>query len=574
MAVEQSFKDSVFNAIDINEVIWIDDRFAKTANKLEDDYLDEIATLYETGKEQLCEFSAFSGLDWGLPLEVVCEELPKDTEVISAFYRYLGREIPDLSTSQFDDLANLLEEASGSKVNNLSHANWVEKKAELLEKDGIKLFLIDLNFEKEGLAEDHGKTIILELLSENIENCYLVLFTSETHFGREEESKRTLIIEGLNDDIKHHHFSVLSKKIIESADDDVSLEFKSAEFLKRIFLRKLSSGMVDSVEKAIIESLKSLKSDLSQNSIYEVDTSIFNNSLKEGVSEFELLHRLFSIKQKEILHKCLTEEPENIEKLKAFRSVQMAKTSTKEKEFIKGFMPTTSSFISLRNTEMFDSSINIIHAPLSSGDVFYFKINEKEEKYILIDQSCDLSVRGSTGKRKSDEVLLIPFEEKTFKQNKSGTESYQKSVNELKYYLLKIASADSDCTFYRFDFSSAITVNSHLLDLAVFNTLGNLTFDITQDDHNLLVLPGWIKRFNDFKNKVITDDSKINVDLPLCYRIFSLLHDEKLPVQQSATSISINGKRINKLRSPFIEELMFSYYVSYKARIAFEMDYS
>jgi hypothetical protein len=568
MAAQLTFKDSVFNAIDINEVIWIDDRFAEQALKLEDDYLEEIATLYETEKEKLSEFPPFAQLDWELPLEVVREVLSKSTEVISDFYRYLGREIPDLSTDQFNELACLLEDASGSKISHLSNAEWEQQKDAILENLSIKLFLIDLNFDKEGLSEEHGKTIICELLNRNIENCYLVLFTSETNFGHEEESKRAIVIDELNDGVKHHHFSVLSKKIVENESGNVTLEFKSAEFLKRIFLRKLSSEMVDTVKDTISTSLDALKDELSQNSIYEVDTAIFNKSLAEGLSEFDLLHRLFSIKQKEVMHKNLTDNPELIDKLKIFRSVQGPIICENEKAYIENSMMTSSHFISLRHNEMFDLSINIIHSPLSCGDVFNFTLGDVVKQYILIDQPCDLSVRGDSGERIAKEVLLVPFEVK-----KRSPAEFRKDQNLDKHYMMRKASDSAKKEYYRFDFSGAINVNSHLLDLAVFNTKGELNFTVGQADDELLFLPGWIKRFATFKESVV-DGEVLKENLPVKYKIFTMFEDEKFPVTVTDKTIAMIGKRVKQLRTPFIEELMSSYYVDYKARTAFEMDFS
>jgi hypothetical protein len=568
MDLQIDFKKSVFDAIGIHEVIWIDDRFAETSNNLEDEYLADISARHENEDiEGIQDFLAFEEVNWELPFDVIKGTLPKDDITISAFYKHVGQGVPDLSLSQFDNLITLLNEASNSMVN-LSCSEWEERKDNILKEEGAKLFLIDLNFEKEGLAVDHGESIICELMSLNTENCYFVLFTSETNVGIEEESARKSVIDKLTPGTDHHHFSVLSKNILDEGDGKVSLDFKSAEFLKRIFLRKLSSEMVDTVKATISTSLDALKYDLSQNSIYEVDTAIFSKSLGEGLSEFDLLHRLFAIKQREVMHKNLTDNPVLIDKLKSFRSVQGSITDKHEDAYIKKSMMTSTHFISLRHNEMFDLSINIMHSPLSCGDVFNFTQGEVVKQYILIDQLCDLNVRGSTGERIAKEVLLVPFEVK-----KRSPAEFRDDQNLDKYYMMQKASDSIKKEYYRFDFSGAINVNSHLLDMAVFNTKGELSFTVGQEDDDLLFLPGWIKRFVTFKECVINED-RLKESLPAKYKLFTMFDDDKFPVTMTDKTISMNGKRIKKLRTPFIEELMSSYYVDYKARSAFEIDFT
>jgi len=568
MDLQTNFKQRVFDAIGLNEVIWVDDRFAEGSNKLEDEYLLEISVLHENeNTEEIASLPIFDGIDWELPFDIIKEKIPTDDVSISAFYSQLNKGVPDLSHKQFDDLITLLNEASQSMLH-LSHSKWLESKESIIKTAGTKLFLIDLNFDKEGLPADHGESIVCELMNLNTENCYFVLFTSETNVGVEEEAARKSIIDKLDANADHHHFSVLSKNILDEGDGKVSLDFKSAEFLKRIFLRKLSSEMVDTVKTTISTSLDGLKDILSQNSIYEVDTAIFSKSLGEGLSEFDLLHRLFAIKQREVMHKNLTDNPSLIDKLKNFRSVQGAVPNKHEEAYLKKSIMTSPHFISLRHNEMFDFSINIIHNPLSCGDVFSFTQGEDVKQYILIDQLCDLNVRGTSGERNAKEVLLIPFEVK-----KRSPAEFRDDQNLDKYYMMQKASDSAKKEYYRFDFSGAINVNSHLLDLAVFNTKGELIFTVGQYDDELLFLPGWIKRFSIFKESIISGD-QLKDSLPMKYKVFCMFEDEKFPVTITDKTISMCGNRVKQLRSPFVEELMSNYFVNYKARTAFDIDFS
>lgn len=590
MTVEK-FKQSVFDAIQIDNVIWVDDRFSPQNHSIVREYIANVESVAESAPDKLINFALFHdcGIDTSNPFETWKDLIPTDDGAIAAYYQYLEEDKPDFTTTEFNELISIFDQHSSGTINRLSLAEWKAQKATWLSTNSRNLFLIDYNFEHESESSTYGKDIVEDILNQkDLSDIYCVLFTSEAQHGKEEEEKRNKIIKEMNPDINSYNFSVLSKSIITSSDDEgVCIHFKASEFVKRIFLRKLSADMVDSISDGLIASIKELKNDLSQHSIYEVDHSIFTNSLSEGASEFELLHRLFSIKQHQSLNELLLKSDLLAKKLCKFRSVQSVVYEDKaHKEYIGRIIPVNNKFANLRLEEIFDKSINSIHSPLSSGDIFDFN----GKLYILIEQACDLSVRGLDGKRKLTEAILIPFEEREIKNSNTKEKASFASKQALeKFYLLKIPNTTSKNYYCLFDFSEAVTVNINWLDLCVFNKCGSLKLENNAEPAELVHLPGWrLKYYNIVKKmspivprsyyQALTYSSvKENCDLDALksdFGVFSLTIKPCFNYFVSPCSLAMSGKRIKRLRHSFMESLSRAYFVGYKSRGALENDFS
>ncbi|MCT8876773.1 hypothetical protein [Shewanella xiamenensis] len=470
MSVEL-FQQSVFNAIKLDNVIWVDDRFSSTNKTVIDEYVDNVQATAEVSPESISSFKIFidNGIDVTSPFDTWKELIPTNDDAINAYYKFIGKSKPDFTTTEFNDLIDIFNEHSTGEIKKLSLLEWNEQKNTWLSTNAKNLFLIDYNFEHEGASETFGKNIIEDILTKaELTDIYCVLFTSEANHGKEEEEKRYKIISQIDTSYNKHNFSVLSKSII-SDEDEVCLKFKASEFVKRIFLRKLSTEMVGAISESLTSSIEELRQEFSQNSIYEIDRTIFSNSLGEGASEFELLHRLFTIKQQQSINKLLEKDGSVISKLSSFRSVQTVsfngEDNKKYKEYLDKVIPVSNKFANLRIDEIFDNAINSINSPLGSGDIFEFS----GKTYILIEQACDLSVRGYNGNRKLNEAILIPFEEREIKNSTvKEKESFSKKVALDKFYMLKIPNHRSNSFYCLFDFSEAITVNVNCFLMIIY----------------------------------------------------------------------------------------------------------
>ncbi|EGR2963208.1 hypothetical protein DMW05_24585, partial [Vibrio parahaemolyticus] len=200
MAVEQ-FKQSVFDAIKLDNVIWVDDRFSPQNNSIVDDYLSSVEVFSQANPEAISNFEHIvnNNIDISEPFEIWKENLPTEDHVISDYYSHIGQTKPDFTTTEFNGLIDIFDQYSIGKLEKLSLSEWNEKKSNWLTSNSRNLFLIDYNFEHEGASKTFGKEIIEEILNQTqLSDIYCVLFTSEAKHGLEEEAKRNEIIKELN----------------------------------------------------------------------------------------------------------------------------------------------------------------------------------------------------------------------------------------------------------------------------------------------------------------------------------------------------------------------------------------
>ncbi|EHK7590064.1 hypothetical protein IBP93_004757, partial [Vibrio parahaemolyticus] len=200
MAIEH-FKKSVFDAIQLDNVIWIDDRFAPENGDFKEDFLAEVQSQYETNPEIIKNFDQFSSIDElssELPFDIWKEQVPDDETTIENFYKHIDKDLPDFTPEEFQSLIDIFKSHTRGDVRQLSAKQWNSEKSFWLRSPDDNLFLIDYDFSRENLAKDHGKLIVSDVLNGELNNFYCVLFTSETKNGSEEESERFNIIQQIN----------------------------------------------------------------------------------------------------------------------------------------------------------------------------------------------------------------------------------------------------------------------------------------------------------------------------------------------------------------------------------------
>lgn len=577
MALEE-LKKSVFEAISIDEVIWIDDRFNSSSTSIDDTYFETIKAAYEAERDKLESFDAFSEIEWDIPIEqlIADDAFPKEADLIHKFLLHMGIDESDYTKDEFEEIEGILSELSTSSITNkFSGTEWSANKNKFEIPDKRYLILVDINFEKEELPKDHGKTLIKEILQKDCyQNSYCVLFTSETQVGSQEEAERKSIVNDL--EAGHtHNFSVLSKMITNNdTPEGVCVSFKTIDFVRRIFLRKLSVDILDSLTKQLIDNLSDMRKDLGKYSIYELNNTVFNKSLNEGSSEIELFNRFISIQHHQTMYDSLSNDEQIIKNLVNFRSVQSVKLEKVHEEYIDNLYSSSSEFHSLRLKEIFDSTINTFHSPLSVGDIFIFPTKDDKDQpvnkeYMLISQPCDLIVRGG-GERNKPYVTLVGFKRVSKSKN-----SLQKEQGKPFHYFTRFPDKEGGSKYLQFDFRDSFIVNANLLDMCVFSKQGELAFNSQEDMSELIYLPGWIKRYRTFKEALFDSPSgNVKTDLPSEYSAFTLIPNDYMKAEFFGKEVKINGSRVERLRSPFVDDVMKKYFVQYLNRFAFEKDFT
>ncbi|MCK2069271.1 hypothetical protein [Aeromonas caviae] len=594
MTTVEKFQEAVFTNIGIEKVIWIDDFFRDNIEDdqaLQEQLYSKIEVLCTADLlDPLQSIGELSEIDFKQPFSIIKSSLPTSPDVVKTILSKLsGSESEDLNKDTFNNFIALFSRYF--EFESMSLKTWNSQKDEIVKNDKT-LFFVDLDFSKDGGAVDEGKYIVQYLLTHRLDSQYCVLFTHNCLHGAAEETQRYDIIQGFPEEIRHHTFSVLSKSIF-GHDDRLGVDFKAPEILKRAFIRKLCSELAHSISDAMKQSIDDINNQLNQHSIYELDGSIFYRSVKEGASEFDVLHRLFSLKQTTALHKLIESKTHIISDLKKLRDIQKiqfkpANVDDREPhKFLKTMFKPGELFLQLRESEIWTSShtINMIHAPLRCGDTFIIQSEGTPEKhYVLLEQSCDLIVRDNGG-RKLNEAVLVPFDlVKITKGVITSPGEYKDekldTINSLsKYYTLATPGTSTDTII--FDFSKSFNVNLNLLDLCVFNTDGSATFHSTQKEcPDMIFLPGWMERYHSLYARLVIEDSgtaKIRSKDNICgtHLNFTLDAGEDTRVKLSITDcqLSINIRRGDKLNSPFVDSLLRRLY-NHKTRLPLEHDFT
>lgn len=586
------FQKNIFNTVGIERLVWIDDFFSQSNNSNpQQDCIQTIKVLYESGQHEKLNslnqlpFLKEKPLDFSQPL-IVLEDKLKDIinkETVSTFVSKLSQldenfeKKQDFQPECFENMKNIfLNNLDQENVITLSLSQWGNENKKILESinnESSILFLVDLDFskEKDGAARA-GIDIVKKILSTNVyENSYCVLLSHEINLGSQEEYTRASILKEIGISKNQINFSVVSKKILK--EDKVGIEYKVPFLLQRIYLRKINASLTNLLIRHLTKELTNFSNDLSQRSIYELERVLFDSSEYEGVSEFESLMRIILIKQKQIVDCLLHEENSHlVNKLAKLRELRQCGDS-ELKEFNKDIkqyhqklkeIVIGSNFCQLRYTELFDENVNVLHSPLTSGDIFYLQdIADSSilKKYILIAPDCDLIVR-SDGTRKLHEVVFIPIREENLKPASTRKEGYS--------YVIFYNEGDKQKKAYIFDFSKAFSVNPNFLDLCVYNSCGEVYFNLSSPPKppSVPFIKGWKMKYEQLCSLLTKKEETINK-----LSIFSLTSTD-FEIVNTSNTVGINGLlRKKRLNHPYSIYLLQKYY-AYKSRNGEKHDFT
>ncbi|CAN5348954.1 hypothetical protein BH09VER1_BH09VER1_28160 [soil metagenome] len=479
-------------AAGITKVIWIDDFFAiPQRNELDEmlrkllvdakqigqtevafeDFVFDLAKSISSIHGQCDEI--FPGLSDD-KLRKFCEVL-KNVEITSP---NKSAEIdPDLTDDEFSELKREL----GNFLRFFSLGTWTSSGAlEFKNADANTLFLIDKQFKREN--PNYDGLDILKVLVEKT-NAFCIMFT---HTCTEKSQNEARVEFAISDRIPRHKFSVLSKQ--QEGATQISDRFARALF--SAFTHRFTGELAFTLSESIKQKIESVAEELASQSVFDLDRAFFQNSKEEGVSEFDVLARIFSVAQKHSINSNLLspELQEQIRKTREFR-----KNTSAYRIKWPGSDGMT-FFRYWRKHEVFldAKGLNSLHAPLCCGDVF--KRKEGDVKYVFLAQPCDIMVR-QDGRRRTSVGLLAPIKEGTLAQGESSG---------YRFYEIR-GVFDSDKTL-RIDFLNVIVVDVCVLDLAVFNNEGEVEIIRDQPEPAIALTEGWLRRFKKAKALFFSPD--------------------------------------------------------------------
>ena len=560
-----SLKD-VLNVIGISQVIWIDDCFAQVDLDAElINYIKaKIVELRVSGKK--LEHPLFKNLDYEVPANIfdkeIEERLNKNGDklpiILDSIIMQLSSDnegglepYRDFTPAQIKELQSLFDNL---KVYSLTE--WMKCKEDVFKTCNEKtLFLIDREFDREGYSPAEYGDELISSVSEHADKSFCIMFT-RTVGDSDVESLRREVANGVN--VPIHKFSVMSKRACGNYSSDVSPNLIKA--LRVVFVQLICYELASITADIMKNSLDSAVKDLASLSINAIDTAIFRNSSEEGASELDVVTRLLNLHQRMKVQSELIPRKKEIfaklEKLRTVRDFQIGSANDPDIHRSSDLLKTW------RKREIIDPPevINLIHSPLSCGDIFKNTVNNK--LYVLITQPCDLIVRGLDGHRSAMEGFFVNLYHEVL------AEKYKS--DRYRYFIIEGVDLIKDRSWI-FDFRDVATVNLDLLDLAVYNEDGNVRWVKDQSEPSAL-LPGWKKRFS----KQIKINSYFNGKASQISKKM-LSQNEKITHCNAEIKdnkyYGISYQRFGRLRSPYSEALLGSY-AAFIARTAFDHDFA
>lgn len=590
--METNVTNLLSKAIGIEEIIWIDDNFSQTSiNEKEkdiniDNIVAQVESILDTNAQDI-DLEAILGLNLkqynnnkGPILKNIKDKLHSNDTNLYLILKQLESKFSEeeLTVSAIQNIVNTLN--SFFKVVKISLSDWKKKKYELMSKNQNKLFLIDKEFDNEGGTKNDGIMIIEEILRKSIEETQqkdainsdfpiCILFTHKCQDNEEELEKiRKDTYSDLKDsipDLPSYCVQVLSKsKFADPKKGRTNL----IPTLKTLLVRRTLTKMAYSLKNNLNKNINDITDLLINSNIHELEDVIFGSTNKEGVSELELLDRIYHLHQRKVLSELISTTPNIIEDIIKLRNIR---------ESLKNNISTTSSesksyaeFIAMRRQEVWTNEdiINKIHMPISNGDIF--KIGAKE--YILIAQPCEIAIRRN-GKRKTDIAILAPISRQ---DNNNIIDKLADKLRSGICYAFSEHAKDNSQWYVEFNFSFYVNIN--VLDLCTFNEQGEATFSSQSSKPRILDIGGQGKRFEVLLRNLSNTapqpiPTELKIEVPTIIGKPNKDENFILTFSEEENKWNSNIKRVRRLEDPFAEYVLNKYFL-YRSRKAFEHDFT
>jgi hypothetical protein len=606
--------NAVLSQLDIERVVWVDDIFDEQGLLSDEDLAQYLQN--EADVVSVCKRAGFSpdfltfaesllGVDdsSGLYQQKLPGESQDAKRDLSAIARGVAKDENELTSIHVRALTTVF----GEKLVRCSFADWPSRAEELMQ-DERAIFLVDLKNRRnaDGL---NGKLILQQLIANSFAGL-VTLFTHEC--TREGELE---LLEQIRNDLRDQEnngrsaslrIGVVSKQRCQQEDVEKVQEDLAAP-IHRLAMTTTFSLLASKVATSLIEGINEGVAILSKLPVIDIDRAVFQNSMREGCSEIELIERLLSLTQRDAVAKSLKTSNELNKLLAKARESWITSDANYRPRVL------SESLVSLRMLEVFDSEelINQTHSPLANGDIFEHSDGERVRQYVLLMSPCDSLVR-KDGTRQLDTGVFVSLAEmdksnhvvakpsRTFAlqstdgnaaeaqasgdvglKAQEGDETrseYNEDDSKLRFYNIP---ANLDKT-YRLDFLVSSPVMLDTLEWCVFNEDGRVQYnkDITP---KLELLNGWSKRLRKLKEarKVNGCSDPSNIPWPYKYVAlktngFSSIHATS--IEKDADGKPIKGhlffdlRRVKRLRSPYADAALNAF-LNYSGRPAFEHEF-
>jgi len=549
-------------AAGVTKVVWIDDNFAKpTRAQLVDRLARSLSVLYKKAGHPEVNVTGLGTFNLKQPEPDMLEQLdelqaPATDQALESAVEEVEKlsgvtverpENPDLTLEEIKELLD----AFGDRVTKFSLGEWTGGGSEQFKTaDRNTLFLIDKEFHRENSGYD-GLDILKEL---SRGEGFCIMFTCHCQEGEQEERR---LAYSAKESIQPHRFSVISKL---GAQRPISN--RVAQAMRAVFIHRYTGDLAAKIADELAKSASQVVSTLMNQSISDIDQGIFENSISEGASEFDVLLRIFALNQRR-------------DTMNAFEGAKLHDTLIEMRRFRKKIAPQLAGdprfpmeqFRKWRQIEVCTDGalINAIHSPLHCGDIFECVsgsgTQSTTKSFMLLAQPCDLMVR-ENGERVAEAGLFVLL-------TQDVKANVKESRNAQRFH--ELSGILPENKIWRADFLNAFIVDLSILDACVFNKDGAVTIARDTSVAEYILTDGYAKRLQQcqqFLSKLLTPRSGV-VAKPLSVGI----RGNKYRPTVGTNDLAYPIKRTGRLDSSIAHSILAAW-ASYQARAALDHDFA
>jgi hypothetical protein len=466
----------LFDAIGVKRVVYVDDRFGATKERLS-------ALCLGLTSEAITASNAFPGVELTNDEDVRQERLRKaidalDDQSLAGAFDAIGTATGIESDPQDRRAAVAFSEELNAVVDlkPLSGAQWQEQRGSIIAEVQQKptLFIFDDDFRLEGGSAREGRRFVAELHAAlpGYKFAYALLTHNASDEATESQLEKSIAEE--NPDIEDF-VVVIAKTRLLGADRKVFAYRLKSTLLFRLF-RTLRSKLKESATMAHDKAIAKINA-------FGVDAFeriVHRSSSVEGAWSPETLVRIFGVMHEREIRLRLRGDEALHEAILEIDPISRVETGGASDAVVH-------MAEELQHAEVYDAGreINSLHLPLESGDLFRA---DEGEQYLVAAQQCDLVVRDA-GWRKNEgrdarQVIALL---------KVGTRSLEKkpSVRPNEFELPHFVTDGSKFVFG--ELNQVVYVPAWILDMAVLNSDGSCKISDSQQAAPLLTSP-WRQR--------------------------------------------------------------------------------
>lgn len=491
------------SAAGIKTIVWIDDFFATASREeltsaiqahLKDlkasqrpNLVDSTLGSIDLTKSKAEVEDAVDDVMEGLT-ELELAEAERRLAEVSGSSRLPGTPEPDLSPAEFSEL----QKALGGGLRTFSLGQWTSAGAtEFQFAAEDTLFLIDREFRREpsGLT---GVDVLKDLVARTKAFCVML-----THTCTEDSQDERRVEIAQSENLDACSFSLLSKQQNRELED---IDSRFSRAIYAAMTHRFTGEIARTISDTITTSARITATELSKQSVFDLDQALFENSNREGVPEFDVVLRIFRVQERQAVNKALTESglQRRLQIARRFRQ----STLDLRRRWVQP-KADMSAFREWRMHEVFEdgAGLNQMHAPLACGDVFESEA-APPRRYIFLAQPCDVMVR-EDGTRRNSVGLLVQVTE-------ANPSEVKTAALPSRYYDIRgVFGADR---MWRIDFQKVTVVNTSVIELSVFNSDGRMALKRDHPDPTIILPQGWQRRFERAKRRCFPQPEKFFLD--------------------------------------------------------------